>query len=229
MAVSRLKLVATAAYLLLWPALLLGLSGDRSWLEGWLFSAWFVALCATSIAWLYRRDPALLEERYRKPGSGGQSRGDVIAVAALVVGFIAWIVVPALDARFGWTHVPRIVEPAGGALLLAASFLLFRSFTDNTYLSPLVRIQGRIQGERAQQVVTTGVYAFVRHPMYLGACLMFVGGPLLLGSAWGLAVGGALVIVLAVRIVGEERVLAQLDGYDAYRAKVRYRLVPGVW
>src|SRR5262249_53764685 len=167
-------------------------------------------------------------ERYRKPGSGGQSRADTIIVYGLMVGFIAWIVVPPLDARrFGWTpRLPPGLEAVGGVLLLGAAFLLFRAFTDNTFLSPLVRIQT----ERAQQVVSTGVYGVVRHPMYLGASLMFVGGPLLLGSAWGVLVGVGLVLLVMVRIRGEEQLLMrELDGYPAYCDKVRYRLLPRVW
>jgi protein-S-isoprenylcysteine O-methyltransferase Ste14 len=93
-------------------------------------------------------------------------------------------------------------------------------------LSPLVRIQS----ERRQRVVSTGVYGFVRHPMYLGAALMFFGGPLLLGSAWGLLVGLGLVLLLMRRILLEEKLLArELEGYEAYRGKVRYRLLPRIW
>jgi protein-S-isoprenylcysteine O-methyltransferase Ste14 len=227
-AVSRSKLVATAAYLVAWPILQLWLSSDWRWVEGWLFGLWFVALCAGCIAWLYRKDPALLAERYRKPGSGGQSRADELIVYGLLLGFVAWIVVPPLDARrFGWTpRLPTWVEAGGALLLLGAAFFLFRSFSDNPFLSPLVRIQP----ERRQQVVSTGVYGLVRHPMYLGACLMFVGGPLLLGSAWGVLLGLGLVLLLMLRIVGEEKLLArELEGYQAYRRKVRYRLVPRVW
>jgi protein-S-isoprenylcysteine O-methyltransferase Ste14 len=226
-AVSRFKLVATAAYLVAWPALQLWLSGDWRWIEGWLFGLWFVALCAGCIGWLYRKDPALLAERYRKPGSGGQSRADELIVYGLVIGFIAWMVLPALDRRFGWTpRLPPWVEAGGGVLLLGAAFFLFRAFSDNPFLSPLVRIQT----ERRQQVISTGVYGVVRHPMYLGASLMFVGGPLLLGSAWGLLLGLELVVLLMRRIVGEEKLLAhELEGYDAYRGKVRYRLLPRIW
>ena len=224
---SIVRLAFTGVYLLAWPALQLWLAGDWCWLEGWIFGGWFVALCTTCIVWLYRKDPALLAERYRKPGSGGQSRSDTHIVYGLALGFAAWIVVPPLDARrFGWTHLPRVLEPVGGGLLVGAAFLLFRSFTDNTFLSPLVRIQD----ERKQQVVSTGVYGFVRHPMYLGASLMFVGAPLLLGSILGIVVGIALALLLVVRIRGEERVLVtELDGYEAYRERVRYRLVPFIW
>ena len=79
-------------------------------------------------------------------------------------------------------------------------------------------------------MVSTGVYAFVRHPMYLGAILMFFGVPLLLGSAWGVLLGAVLTLILVARIRGEEAMLVrELEGYEAYRGKVRYRLVPGVW
>ena len=226
--VSPLRLAGSALYIAMWPALMFVLAGDGRWLEGWLFAAWFLGLCATVIVWLYPNDPALLAERYRRPGSGGQKGRDQAVVYALVVGFAAWSLLMPLDARrFGWTPpLPVGLKGAGGTLLLLSALLLFRSFRDNTFLSPLVRVQA----ERKQRVVSTGVYAFVRHPMYLGAVLMFVGAPLLIGSAVGLVVAAALTLLLAFRILGEERVLAdELDGYAEYRQKVRYRLLPMVW
>lgn len=226
--VSPLKLAATALYIAAWPALLFVLAGDGRWLEGWLFAGWFLGLCATVIVWLYRKDPALLTERFRRPGTGGEQGWDRAVVAALAVGFAVWIAIMPLDARrFGWSRpFPFALKILGGASLLSSSFLFFRSFHDNTFLSPLVRVQT----ERKQRVVSTGIYGFVRHPMYLGADLMFTGAPLLLGSLFGLAVGVGLVLLLAFRIVGEERVLVdELDGYAEYRRKVRYRLLPFVW
>jgi protein-S-isoprenylcysteine O-methyltransferase Ste14 len=226
-AVSPAKLAVTAVYLLVWPALLLWLAGDWRWTEGWIFSIWFVGLCSACTVWLYRKDPALLAERYRRPGTGGQPRSDTVIVWGLLVGFIAWIALPPLDARrFGWGSMPRWLEIGAAPLLLGASFFFFRSFTDNPFLSPLVRLQE----ERKQRVVSTGVYAVVRHPMYLGASLMFMGGPLLLGSCYGLLVGVALTLLLVVRILGEEKLLLrELEGYAAYREKVRYRLIPRIW
>jgi protein-S-isoprenylcysteine O-methyltransferase Ste14 len=221
------RLIATALYLVAWPMLVLLLSGTWRWLEAWLFGLWFVSISGGTVGWLYRQDPSLLAERYRMPGSGGQAGFDRAVVVGLVVGFAAWIVIMPLDAkRFGWTHLPAWLEVVGGASLLPSAWFLFRAFADNTFVSPLVRIQV----ERHHRVVSTGVYAVVRHPMYLGASLLFVGTPLLLGSGLGLALGAALVALLAVRIVKEEQWLAaQLDGYEAYRRQVRWRLIPFLW
>jgi protein-S-isoprenylcysteine O-methyltransferase Ste14 len=227
-AVSPLKLILTALYILVWPALILFLSGDWHWRQGWIFCGWFLIVCVSAIGWLYRHNPALLAERYRQPGSGGQSRRDRIVVYLLLVGFIVWIVLQPLDARrFRWTPpLPFAVEIAGGALLALSWLFLFRSFTDNTFLSPLVRVQA----EREHRVVSDGVYGVVRHPMYLGAILMFLGAPLLVGAISALLVGVLLSLVLVARIADEEKLLAtNLAGYDEYRRKVRYRLLPLVW
>jgi protein-S-isoprenylcysteine O-methyltransferase Ste14 len=187
-----------------------------------------VAVGASTVVWLYRKDPGLLAERYRTPGTGGQSRRDRIIVYLLTLGFVAWIVLMPLDARrFHWTPpLPLAVELAGDALLALSWLLLFRSFADNTFGSALVRVQT----ERGHRVISTGVYGWVRHPMYLGATLMFVGGPLVTGAASALAAGLALSGLLAVRSLDEEALLSrELPGYAEYRRRVRYRLIPFVW
>jgi protein-S-isoprenylcysteine O-methyltransferase Ste14 len=222
------RLVFSFLYVLVFPALLLFVSGDWRWIEGWIFSAWFLALSYTTILYLYRRDPALLAERYKMPGAGNQKGWDAYVVVGLVVGFLAWIVLMPLDAkRYAWSGpFPSWLKTLGGVLLLGSSFLFFRAYTDNTFLSPLVRVQR----ERKQQVVSTGVYGFVRHPMYLGATLLFLGTPLLLGSLAGLGIGAAMILLLVGRIVGEEKMLTEeLEGYADYKKKVRYRLMPLVW
>jgi protein-S-isoprenylcysteine O-methyltransferase Ste14 len=133
-----------------------------------------------------------------------------------------------LDAkRFGWSFVfPLWLNILGVAMLAGSFFLFFRSYTDDTFLSPLVRIQE----ERTQRVVSTGVYGFVRHPMYLRGILVFAGAPLLLGSGYGLLIGLALTVLLIARIHREEEMLArELEGYREYMRKLRYRLVPYLW
>lgn len=222
------KVVFAFLYIPIFPALLLLLSGDLFWPAGWVFCIWFILLCFSTILYLTRKDPALLEERFRKPGTGSQEGWDRLVVYGLVIGFILWIIVMPLDARrFGWSSgFPLWLNAAGGALLAESFFFFFRSYTDNTFLSPLVRIQD----ERKQRVVSTGVYEFVRHPMYLGAILMFTGAPLLLGSWYGLLTGAGLTVLLIARITREEGMLAQeLEGYREYMQNVRYRLIPFVW
>ena len=222
------KVVFAFLYILVFPALILVLSGDFTWPEGWIFSIWFIVLCFSTILYLYRKDPALLAERYKQPGTGNQENWDKYVVIGLLIGFILWIIIMPLDAkRFGWSPVfPLWLNVLGGAALVGSFFLFFRSYTDNTFLSPLVRIQE----DRNQRVVSTGVYGFVRHPMTLGAILMFVGAPLLLGSFYGALAGLALTILLMARILGEEAMLIQeLEGYREYTQDVRYRLIPFVW
>lgn len=208
-------------------ALTLRLSGDWRWVEGWIFGVWWVSFMGASLLWLLYKDPALLAERMRMPGSGGESRSDVAILVGIKLCALAWIVLPALDMRCGWTpRLPLWCEVCGGILLLGGSFFMFRALTDNTFASQLVRIQS----ERNQHVIDTGVYGFVRHPMYLGASLMFPGGALLRGSVCGLVVALAGILLLVLRIFGEEKLLAHdLEGYLAYREKVSYRLLPHVW
>jgi protein-S-isoprenylcysteine O-methyltransferase Ste14 len=222
------RMALTAIYILIFPALILLLSGDWLWVEGWVFNIWFLALCATTIIYLYRQNPALLAERYRQPGTANQRRWDRYIVYGLVLGFILWIAIMPLDAkRYGWSPAfPLWLKIIGGMILLLSSFLFFRSYTDNTFLSPLVRIQT----ERKQRVVSSGVYGFIRHPMYLGGILLFIGTPLLLGSIYGLLIGVLISFLLVARILGEEKMLVkELDGYADYKKKVKYRLIPYIW
>lgn len=167
-------------------------------------------------------------ERYKKPGDANQKGWDKYVVVGIFVGFIVWIVIMPLDAkRYEWTKdFPVYFKVLGGIELLLSFFFFYRSYTDNTFLSPLVRIQS----ERKQQVISSGVYGFVRHPMYLGGILLFIGTPLLLGSLFGIALGLIMTILLAFRTLGEEKMmLGELDGYEAYQKKVKYRFIPYLW
>jgi protein-S-isoprenylcysteine O-methyltransferase Ste14 len=226
--IGFVRIIYSILYILVYPVLILLLSGDWLWLEGWIFDIWFLALCYSTIIYLYRNDPALLIERNRKVGSGNQKGWDKYVVIGIVIGFLSWMAIMPLDAkRFSWSpDFPYIIKIIGFIFLLLSSFLFFRSYKDNTYLSPLVRIQE----ERKQKAITTGVYSFVRHPMYLGASLMFIGTPFLLSSFYGIIVGLLMTFLLAGRIVGEEKMLTtELEGYYDYKKKVKYRLIPFVW
>src|SRR6266542_3824420 len=222
------RIIATIFYLLIFPVLILFLSGDWLWVEGWIFNIWYIVLCLSSIIYLYRKDPELLAERYKTRNDPTQKKWDKYVLLMILVGFFLWIIIMPLDAkRFHWSpHFSLWIKLAGGVLLLISFFFFFRAFTDNTFLSPMIRIQA----ERKQYVVSTGVYGFVRHPMYLGAILQFIGAPLLLGSVFGVLTGATLLFLLAGRIIGEEKMLVnELEGYSDYKKKVRYRLIPYVW
>ena len=225
---SIIKLFLTFIYILIFPVVLLIISGNWFWIQGWLFSIWFLGLSYTTIIYLYIYNPELLEERYRKPGSGNEKGWDKYFIYILLPSFIVWFVIMPFDAqRFDWTiNVPLWLETIGFILLIVSGFFLLRSFKDNNFVSPLVRIQS----DRDQKVVSTGVYGFVRHPMYLGGLTLFLGTPLLLGSLYGLIIGLFLSLLFVARIIGEEKMLIEeLDGYSDYKNKVRYRLIPYIW
>ncbi len=225
--ISAAKIILTVFYLLIFPLLILFLSGDWLWIEGWIFGIWFIFLCITCILYLYQHDPALLAERY-KHKADNQAGWDRYFVFGVQILFLSWIILMPLDAkRFGWTtNFPVLIEIIGGIMLLFSSFFFFRSYMDNSFLSPLVRVQM----ERQHQVVSTGVYGFVRHPMYLAGVLLFFGTPMLLGSGYGILFGVLFSMVIMGRILGEEKLLAkELEGYSEYKKKVRFRLIPFVW
>jgi protein-S-isoprenylcysteine O-methyltransferase Ste14 len=210
------------------PLLTLGLAGNWQWVEGWIFSLWFALMIVSTTAYLYLKDPALLAERAQRPGSKNQKPWDKYVLVAIYLIAIVWLVIMPLDAeRFGWSPpFPTWIKVAGGLALIPALYLMFQATVENTYMSSLVRIQS----DRQQQVVSTGVYGWVRHPLYLGCLLLMIGAPLLLGSVCGLVITGVGIVLLMGRILGEERMLTEeLDGYDEYRIRVKRRLLPGIW
>jgi protein-S-isoprenylcysteine O-methyltransferase Ste14 len=206
-------------------AMLFGAAGTVRWLAGWTFFGFFFGGCVLVTRWLLVHDPALVEERMRV--GKNQKAWDKLFLGLIYVFFLAWYLVMPLDAvRFRWSHVPLWLQAAGVALTAASFRVFFVTFRENPFLSGVVRIQE----ERGHVVITTGPYRVVRHPMYAGALLLFVGAPLWLGSWWGVAVGAGFSLLMAARAVLEERTLArELPGYDDYRRKVRHRLLPYVW
>ena len=220
-------IIQTLVFYALTAILLFAAAGTWRWPQAWIF---IIEMIATGIAigiWLARHDPGLLAERMSSPIQRGQAIGDKLILLFICVAWPAWLVFIALDAkRWRLSHLPTWAQIAGALLILVAMYACYRTFRENSFAAPVVKIQK----ERGQTVVTTGPYAVVRHPMYAGAGLMFFGIPMLLGSAWGLALGPAWYLLLALRIPLEERVLREnLAGYDDYARRVRWRLLPGVW
>lgn len=210
------------------PALTLGLAGDATWVEGWLFALWVVAMIGGSTAYLFLYDPALLAERRKRPGSDNQKPWDRVMLTGIYLLAMLWFVVLPLDARrFHLSPAfPAWVEAVGGLMLVPALYLILKATMQNTFMSTMVRIQS----ERQQQVVSTGVYGLVRHPLYLGCLFMMWGSALMLGSVVGLGINVIATAGLLVRILGEEAMLvSELPGYVDYQRQVRWRVLPGVW
>lgn len=219
------NIVATSLF---FPALILLLSGNWRWVEGWLLAIWIVVMILFNMGYLYWKDPGLLAERTKRPGSENQKPWDKYLLVTILGIAVVWLVVLPLDAgRFHWSPIfPLSLKVLGGVALVPALYLIERTTIENTFLSTMVRIQN----DHKQRVISSGPYAFVRHPLYLGCMLMMFGAPLLVGSIYGLIISLIGLILLAYRIVGEEKMLVdELEGYEEYRKKVKYRLIPLVW
>ena len=202
-------------------------AGTLAWPAGWVYLLLLFGFTIGVTVWLARFNPELLEERMSGIGKPGQKRWDKVFLALLLPVFFGWYVVMALDAvRFEWSGMPPWLQWIGAVILLAAFYIFYLTFRENTYLSPAVRIQT----DRGQTVVSTGPYRHVRHPLYAGFILFTVGTTLLLGSAYGVL--GALVLnaLIAWRAVREEQVLQrELAGYGEYMTRVKYRFIPHLW
>lgn len=202
-------------------------AGTLAWPQGWALLILFWGCGMALGVWLRRADPELFAERLKSPMSEGQTNRDRAVMAAILLAMAAWIAFMALDARrFGWSAVPLSAEILG-AVMIVVSFLGWVTvLRANSFATTRVRLQP----ERGQTVISTGPYGVVRHPMYAYAILLMIGAPLLLGSLWGLLWLGLFLPLLAARLLGEEAILREgLPGYRDYAARVRYRLVPGIW
>lgn len=207
-------------------ALLFASAGTLHWLSAWVFLLTCVVLGPLCGWWLYRVDPALLAERLRPVLQRDQPAADKVFMTMFIVAMLCWLVVMGLDRRHLASGMPASVQVLGLALFVLSTLFILSVFRENSFAAPVVKLQAG----RAQRVISTGPYAHVRHPMYSGMILFFAGVPLLLGSWWGLAMVPLFVALFAVRIRIEERTLHEgLPGYSEYAARVRYRLLPGVW
>jgi len=232
MSTNRLKLTLRVVLQLLVvvvlvPLLPLLISGRWGWVEGWLYFALCAGGFVASRAIAGRRNPGLLQERGRMLQHDDAKPWDRVLAPLVGIGGGVIPLVIGLDARNSWSApfslAARIV---GLALMLAGYAFASWALAENRFFSGVVRIQT----ERGHQVVSTGPYAMVRHPGYVGALLAYVGMPLLLASWWGFVPVALLTVALVVRTRLEDRTLqAELTGYKEYTESVRWRLLPGVW
>ena len=204
--------------LVFWPA------GTFDYWQGWAFIAVFAASTMIPSLYLAAKNPAALERRMQA-GPAAETRPlQKLIISFAFVSLGATIVVSALDFRFGWSSVPAAISVIGDVLVALGLGISMIVTVQNGYAAANVKV------ESGQDLVSTGLYGVVRHPMYFGNVVLMIGIPLALGSYWGLLFVIPGLAVLATRILDEEKVLTQqLAGYRDYAQRVHYRLVPYVW
>ncbi len=208
------------AWILL-PLFFLATGGSLTWWQAWVYSALLLVPMTVFVAWMVRRDPEFLARRFQmREKEKTQRRVLAWGYPFLLASFI----VPGLDHRFGWSAPPLAAVILALILSLAGYLVILRVFLENRWAGRTVETWAE------QQVISTGPYAVVRHPMYAGSIVLYLATPLALGSWWAVLPAAAFVPVFVFRIRNEEEVLLrQLPGYEDYRRQVRYRLVPYLW
>lgn len=195
--------------------------GTFAYSGGWLFLCLLFVPMLFFGVFLYFQSPELLARRLNSKEKQSAQKG-VLALSALI--FPAGFILSALDCRFAWSAVPLWLTIAASVLFLVGYGMYFEVMRENVWLSRTVEVQEN------QTVIQTGLYGIVRHPMYLATLFMFLPIPLILGSLWGLIPFALYPAILVIRILNEEKVLtAELSGYDEYKGKVQYRLIPFIW
>lgn len=199
-------------------------AGTFNYWQAWVFlvvvaiSAW-----APSI-YLLRTNPVALQGRMRGGPTAETRPAQQVVIAGLYLSLAVMVVVSVLDHRSGWSSVPTAICLVGDVAVAVGLGVVALVIVQNSYAAATVQVQA------GQNLVSTGLYGLVRHPMYTGNVVMMVGIPLALGSYWGLVFVVPGLIVLALRIRDEEKLLQEeLTGYREYSQKVRYRLLPGTW
>ena len=192
--------------------------------QAWDFLGVFFAPSLAITLHLMRRDPMLLERRVRGGSTAEKETSQKIIQGFAAAGFLGTMIVPAVDHRLRWSTAPVWAVLAGDTLVVFGFYIVFLVFKENTFTSGIIEVAAE------QKVISTGPYAIVRHPMYIGALVMLLGVPLALGSWWGMLTIIPMTLVLVARLLAEERFLVgNLAGYSEYRNVVNYRLVPYLW
>jgi protein-S-isoprenylcysteine O-methyltransferase Ste14 len=192
--------------------------------QAWVYLLVFFISCAWITLYLWKKDPALLERRVKAGPTAEKETSQKLIQFLATLAFVGTMIVPSLDRRFGWSHVPLALVVAGDMLAALGFWIVFVVYRENTFAGATIGVAA------GQTVISSGPYALIRHPMYSGALVMLLGTPLALGSWWGLFMFFPMLGVIVFRLLDEEKFLGKsLPGYDEYCQKVRYRLAPYLW
>jgi len=219
---TTIKVIIAIIVLLL---LLFGSAGTIYWIEAWILIVLYFIYVIGFFIWLKKNNPGLLKERTSRQSEG--KCWDKIILTIYTILLMSMLVVCGIDAgRFHWSNLPLILKIIGFTGYIPSAIIIFLTVKENAYLSKVVRIQK----DRSQQVVKTGPYKYVRHPMYSAIILMILFTPFALGSFIALIFSGLTIILFIIRTYLEDKTLQnELPGYKEYIKEVHYRLVPGLW
>jgi protein-S-isoprenylcysteine O-methyltransferase Ste14 len=199
-------------------------AGTLNYWQAWAFVAVFAGSAQALGIYFLIHDRKLVERRMNIGPVAEQRPAQKLISALFMLGFVGFVALPAFDHRFGWSPVAPVVSVMASAMIVLSFVLFFVVMQSNSYAASTIRV------EEGQPVVSTGPYAYVRHPMYSGALLLVLAMPLALGSWWSVLLAVPFFPVLVWRILDEENFLRKdLQGYAEYMQRVRYRLVPWVW
>lgn len=194
-------------------------AGSLKFWEGWVFLLEISILTFFIAAYFMKRNPELLARRMQH----GEKQTTIKTPVILKLYFLGYII-PGIDFHFHWSMVPAWAIIVSNIIVTASYIFIIYVFKENSFASTVVQV------EKWQHIITTGPYAIVRHPMYLGLLLMSLFTPLALGSYWAIIPMLLFIPLIIIRIINEEKVLlCELHGYKDYCLKTRYRLIPLIW
>jgi protein-S-isoprenylcysteine O-methyltransferase Ste14 len=223
-ALARKAFEGLVGMVLVMAGLLFGIAWTLDWWQAWLCLAVYFGCSIALTLFMYVKDQALLERRMRGGPLAEKEPMQQLIMSIASVGFAGIVIVPALDRRFDWSHMPPWVAITGDVVMALGWLAIYFVFRENSYTSATIEMAAD------QKVISTGPYARVRHPMYAGGLPLLLGIPIALGSWWGVVPFFVILPALIWRIFDEERFLTKnLAGYAAYKQKVRYRLIPHFW
>jgi protein-S-isoprenylcysteine O-methyltransferase Ste14 len=219
--VSRLILTKVIPAIIVMLIVLFLPAGTFNYWEGWVYFFSLMIPMAFIFNYLIRNDPKLLERRM-KFREREKEQNLIITISYPVISLA--FILPGLDHRFGWSHVPSIVIILALICFWVGYGLFFIVLKENSYASRVIEVT------ESQKVISTGIYGIVRHPMYLSVLIIYLFSPLALGSYWAVIPALFMIPVLVARIKNEEKVLARdLQEYEEYMQKVKYHLLPKGW
>lgn len=213
-----MMLLVTMGILIFLPA------WTANYLQAWLYLFTFAVSTILITIYLFKNDQKLLQKRLNAGSTAEKEKSQKNIQTFASVFFCCIYIIAGFDYRFHWSNIPLYISILADVFVMIGFFIVFLVFKENSYTSAIIEV------DKDQKVISTGMYAIVRHPMYFGAILMLVFSSVALGSYWALLSVVALTFTIILRLFHEEKFLSKnLPGYDEYCKKVRYHLIPFIW